>query len=157
MLMRFDPFRELDRFSQQLSGARSSTPIDAYRHGDTFTVLVDVPGVDPEAIDVTVEKNVVSIKAERTSTPTEGDDVLVSERPHGVFSRRLFLGEGLDATRLEAAYDHGVLTLTVPVAEQLKPRRVSVTAVTGGAPAGVIDVPAAEAATAEDGAAEQAA
>jgi HSP20 family protein len=130
MLMRFDPFREFDRLTDQAwsavrSGVRS-VPLDAYRHGDKFFIHLDLPGVDPDSIELTVEKNVLTIKAERSWTPAEGDEVLVSERPRGVFSRQLFLGETLDTDRIEAGYDHGVLTVTIPVAEQAKPRRVEV-------------------------------
>jgi HSP20 family protein len=100
--------------------------MDAYRHGDKFFVHLDLPGVDPDSIDLTVEKNVLSVRAERSWRPAEGDEVVVSERPRGVFSRQLFLGDTLDTNRIEAGYDHGVLTITIPVAEQAKPRRVEI-------------------------------
>src|SRR3954465_3598982 len=123
MLMRFDPFRELDRLSQQAFGSISrpaGMPMDAYRHGDRFIVQFDLPGVDAGTIDLTVEKNVLTVTAERNSQRDEGQDVVVAERPHGRFTRQLFLGESLDADHIEARYDNGVLTLTVPVAEQAK-------------------------------------
>jgi HSP20 family protein len=128
MLMRTDPFRELDRLTEQLFGTVArpvAMPIDAYREDDWFYVNVDLPGVDPDSIDLTVDQNVLTVKAER---PTAGKDVelVVAERPHGTFTRQLFLGDTLDTGKLEAEYDAGVLTLRVPVAEQAKPRRISV-------------------------------
>jgi HSP20 family protein len=139
MLMRFDPFRELDRLAQQTLGGQAGTgrwtgmPMDGYRHGDHFTLHFDLPGVDPGSIDLTVEKNVLTVTAERRWQPEEGMEVLVSERPQGSFSRQLFLGDSLDAERIEASYDGGVLTVHIPVAEQAKPRKVAVQA-TNGAP-----------------------
>jgi HSP20 family protein len=129
MLMRFDPFRELDRMTTQMwrESVRTSTPMDAYRHEDHFVVEIDVPGVAPDSIDLTVEKNVLTVTAVRQRSFAEGDEVLVAERPQGEFSRQLFLGEQLDADRISAEYDNGVLTLTVPVAEQAKPRKVEIT------------------------------
>ncbi len=141
MLMRFDPLREFDRLVNQASGgARSAVmPMDAYRHDDRFLVHFDVPGVDASSIDLTVEKNVLTVSAERRWQPTEGDQVLVSERPQGSFKRQLFLGEGLDADRIEASYDHGVLTVSIPVAEQAKPRRVEISSGKGNSRAQAID------------------
>jgi HSP20 family protein len=137
MLMRFDPLRELDRVAQALTqqaGAlrQSTMPMDAYRDGDRFVVAFDLPGVDAEAIDLTVERNVLTVRAERNWQPAEGQEVLVAERPQGVFSRQLFLGDSLDPERLTASYERGVLTLTVPVAEQAKPRKVSITSGSDG-------------------------
>jgi HSP20 family protein len=139
MLMRFDPFRELDRLTEQTwSGGRApAMPMDAYRRGDHFVVHFDLPGVDPSSIDLTVEKNVLTVSAERHWEPEEGNQVVVAERPQGRFSRQLFLGEGLDPDGIEATYDGGVLTVQVPVAEQAKPRKVQVTA--GGSSATAID------------------
>jgi HSP20 family protein len=127
-VMRFDPFRDIDRLTAQLFGGRGtpSMPMEAYRRGNQFFVHLDVPGVDPGDVDLTVERNVVSVKAERRSPRQEGDDVLIDERPHGMFSRQLFLGDNLDAGSLEASYDKGVLTLTIPVAEQAKPRHIEI-------------------------------
>jgi HSP20 family protein len=128
MLMRFDPFRELDRLIQQSGAAREpAMPMDAYRRGDRFIVHFDLPGVDPSSIDLTVEKNVLTVRAERKWQKQEDAEVLVSERPQGTFTRQLFLGEGLDAEHIEARYDNGVLTLSIPVAEQAKPRKVEIT------------------------------
>jgi HSP20 family protein len=132
VLMRFDPFRELDRLANGTAGAgnRPSMPMDAYRRGSEFVVHFDLPGVDPGSIDLTVEKNVLTISAERSWAKAEGDEVVVSERPQGRFTRQLFLGESLDSDSIQADFDHGVLTLHIPVAERAKPRKVAVT--TGG-------------------------
>ena len=134
MVMRFDPFREVDRVAQLLAqaqgGGSSSTvvmPMDAYREGETFKVHFDLPGVDPSSIDLTVEKNVLTVRAERRWEPSPNQEVIVSERQQGTFTRQLFLGESLDPGRVEASYADGVLTLTIPVAEQAKPRKVQVT------------------------------
>jgi HSP20 family protein len=129
MLMRTDPFRDLDRLTQQVFGTATrpaAVPIDAYREGDAVVVHVDVPGVDPDEIELTVEKNVLSIQAERKRTLGENAEMIVSERPHGVFRRQLFLGDSLDTDRIDANYTAGVLTLRVPVAEKAKPRRVAI-------------------------------
>jgi len=129
-VMRFDPFRDFDRLTEQLLGARGvrSMPMEAYRRGDQFLIHLDLPGVSPDDVDLTLERNVVAIRAERRSPRQEGDEVLIDERPQGTFTRQLFLGENLDAERLNASYDLGVLTITIPVAEQAKPRRVQITA-----------------------------
>jgi HSP20 family protein len=137
MLMRTDPFRELDRMAQQLFGTNGTAsrpavmPMDAYRAGEQFVVQFDLPGVDPSSIDLDVERNVLTVKAERT--PTYGDDaeLQVAERPRGVFSRQLFLGDTLDADRIEAHYDAGVLTLRLPIAEKAKPRKIEITGGSG--------------------------
>jgi HSP20 family protein len=135
--MRFDPFRELDRLTQQMwGGSRASLmPMDAYRHGDQFVAHFDLPGVDPASIEVTVEQNVLCVRAERSWGKAEGDEILVSERPQGCFSRQLFLGEGLDTEHIQASYDNGVLTVRVPVAEAARARRVEITSSNGAAPA----------------------
>lgn len=134
MLMRTDPFRELDRMTQQLFGQNSGTwsrptamPMDAYRSGDQFVVAFDLPGVDPGAIELDVERNVLTVKAERRPVAA-GDHVemQVAERPLGVFSRQLFLGDTLDTEHIDAAYDAGVLTLRIPIAEKAKPRKISI-------------------------------
>lgn len=128
MLMRFDPFRELDQMTQQMlrPSARPSAPMDAYRHGDEFVVQFDFPGVDPGSIDLTVEKNVLNVSATRQRTIADGDDVLIAERPQGEFRRQLFLGEQLDTDNIQAEYDNGVLTLRLAVAERAKPRKVEI-------------------------------
>lgn len=134
MLMRTDPFRDFDRLAQQVFGTAGTwtkpavMPMDAYRTGDEFVVSFDLPGVDPDAIELDIERNVLTVKAERRPSTT-GDDVQmqVAERPLGVFSRQLFLGDSLDTEHIKAGYDAGVLTLRIPVAEQAKPRRIEVT------------------------------
>ena len=128
MLMRFDPFRELDQVAQQVlrQTSRPAAPMDAYRHGDQFVVEFDLPGVDPSSIDLTVEKNVLSVTATRQRSFGEQDEVLVTERPQGEFRRQLFLGEQLDVDNIGAEYDNGVLTLRLSVAEQAKPRKVEI-------------------------------
>ncbi|MEW2245761.1 MULTISPECIES: Hsp20/alpha crystallin family protein [unclassified Streptomyces] len=129
MLMRTDPFRELDRVTQQVFGAMarpSAMPMDAYRHGDDFLVHFDLPGIDPESIELDVERNVLTVRAERTSPAPQDAEVIAAERPTGAFTRQLFLGDTLDTDRIDASYDAGVLTLRIPVAEQAKPRRIQI-------------------------------
>lgn len=128
MLMRFDPFRELDRLTNATVGRHwpSMLAMDAYRHGDQFLVYFDLPGAQADTIELSVEQNVLTVKAERNWTLAEGDELVVAERPQGQFSRQLFLGEGLDPDRVHAAYTDGVLTLTIPIAEKAKPRRVEI-------------------------------
>jgi HSP20 family protein len=109
-----------------------SMPMEAYRRGDQFFIHLDLPGVGPDDVQLTVERNVVVVRAERRPFWQEGDEVLVDETPQGTFSRQLFLGDNLDAGRLEASFDQGILTLTIPVAEQAKPRRIQVSAQSGG-------------------------
>jgi HSP20 family protein len=128
MLLRTDSFRDLDRLTQQMLGTRArptAMPLDAWRAGDEFFVELDLPGVDVDSIDIDVERNVLTVRAER---PVRADDteLLTAERPRGVFSRQLFLGEALDADRVSASYDAGVLTLRIPVAERAKPRKVPI-------------------------------
>jgi len=133
MLMRTDPFRDFDRLAQQVFGNTgtwsrpSAMPMDAYRSGNEFVVAFDLPGVSPDAVELNVERNVLTVKAERRPNPV-GDDVemQVAERPLGVFSRQLFLGDTLDTEHITASYDTGVLTLRIPVAEQAKPRRIEI-------------------------------
>jgi HSP20 family protein len=128
MLMRFDPFREVDRVTEAMldRGSVPRMPMDAYRHGDSFLVHFDLPGIDPDSIELTVEQNVLTVRAERGSPRAAEDEVVVAERPQGTFSRQVFLGEGLDPDGIEARYDSGVLTLAIPVAAQAKPRRVKI-------------------------------
>jgi HSP20 family protein len=136
MLMRTDPFRELDRLTQQVFGSAANgswsrptpMPMDAYRAGDQFVVTFDLPGVDPAAIELDVERNVLTVKAERRPAALDDNvEMQVAERPTGVFSRQLFLGDTLDAERIEAGYEAGVLTLRIPIAERAKPRKISIT------------------------------
>lgn len=129
MLMRTDPFRDLDRLTEAVFGSASrpaAMPMDAYRQGESFIVHLDLPGVDAESIDLTVEQNVLTVHAERRPPTSDNAERVVGERPYGVFSRQLFLGDTLDSDRLTATYDAGVLTITIPMAEQAKPRKVEV-------------------------------
>lgn len=131
MLMRADPFRELDRLTQQVFGGTAvrptSMPMDAYRKGDQLVVHFDVPGVDLGSIDLTIEENVLTVRAERAAPEPEGAETLVAERPAGTFTRQLFLGDTLDADRVQADYRAGVLTVSVPVHEEAKPLKVEIT------------------------------
>lgn len=131
MMLRWDPFRELDRLTEAAFGDAGGRldrgiPMDAYRRGETFFCHFDLPGVDADSVELTVEKNVLTLKAERHWTRQEGDEVVVAERPRGTYSRQLFLGDNLDLGRIEASYDQGVLTLAIPVAEEAKPRKVDI-------------------------------
>jgi HSP20 family protein len=128
MLMRTDPFRELDRLAQQVLGTAArpaAMPMDAWREGDTFEVEFDLPGVAADSINLDVERNVVTVRAERPALDGE-KEMLAAERPRGVFSRQLVLGENLDTENIEASYDAGVLSLRIPVAERAKPRKIAI-------------------------------
>lgn len=138
MLMRTDPFRELDRFANQLLGQSGAgtwsrpnpMPMDAYRDGDRFVVALDLPGVERDAIELDIERNVLTVKAERRPVHTgEKYETQISERPLGAFSRQLFLGDGLDTEHINADYTNGVLTLTIPVAQAAKPRKITIAGV----------------------------
>jgi HSP20 family protein len=132
MLLRTaDPFREFDRLAQQLMGATGTTnrpavmPMDAWREGDVFVLEFDLPGVATESIDLDVERNVLTVRAERVAR--NGDwEMLATERPRGLFSRQLVLGDNLDLEHIEAAYADGVLSLRIPVAEKAKPRKIAI-------------------------------
>lgn len=132
MLLRTDPFREFDRIVSQAFGTSTGTstrpvalPMDAWREGDTFVLEFDLPGVNPDSIDIDVERNVLTVRAERPGR--NGDwELLAAERTRGAYSRQLVLGENLDLDRLEAAYADGVLRLTVPVAEKARPRKIEI-------------------------------
>jgi HSP20 family protein len=129
MLMRTDPFRDLDRVAQQVFGTPArpaAVPIDAYRSGERFVVHFDLPGASPDSIELTVERNVLTVHARRERTTTEDQELLIGERPYGTFSRQLFLGDSLDTDRIVATYDGGVLTLEIPIAERAKPRKVEI-------------------------------
>lgn len=133
MLMRTDPFRDFDRLAQQFFGNTgtwsrpSAMPLDAYRSGNEYVIAFDLPGVAPDAIELNIERNVLTVRAERRPNPVGQDvEMQVAERPLGVFSRQLFLGETLDTEKVSASYDAGVLTLRIPVAEQAKPRRIEI-------------------------------
>ncbi len=129
MLMRTDPFRDLDRFTQQVFGtaARPAVmPMDAWRQGDAFMVEFDLPGMSADSLDLDVERNTLTVHAERPARD-QTQEMVASERPTGVFSRQLFLGDNLDTENIEARYEDGVLRLTIPVAEKAKPRKVAIT------------------------------
>jgi len=135
MLMRTDPFRDLDRLTQQIFGTAarpSAMPMDAYRKGNEFYVHFDLPGIDPDSIDLTVEQNVLAVKAERPAVGADGVEMIVTERPAGTFTRQLFLGETLDAEHIEADYQAGVLTLRIPVHEAAKPRKLAISSSDAG-------------------------
>ena len=130
-IIRFDPFRDLDRLTEQMMsgggrGSPRSFPMDAYRRDDQFFVHLDLPGVDAESIELTAENNMLTVSAERRFEYEEDDQVVIRERPQGQFTRQLLLGDSLDVDSIEANYENGVLTLSIPVAEQAKPRRISV-------------------------------
>ncbi len=129
MLLRTaDPFRDFDRLTQQLMGTTNRPavmPMDAWRQGDTFVIEFDLPGASRESIDLDVERNVLTVRAERVAK--NGDwEMLATERPRGHFSRQLVLGDNLDLDRIDAVYTDGVLRLTVPVAEKAKPRKIEI-------------------------------
>jgi HSP20 family protein len=130
MLMRTDPFRELDRLTQQVFGTAArpaAMPMDAYRKGDSFYIHFDLPGINADSIELTVEQNVLTVRADRVPLQTEGAEMIVSERPYGTFTRQVFLGETLDTEHIGADYAAGVLTLTIPVHEAAKPRSIQIT------------------------------
>jgi len=129
MLMRTDPFRELDRLTEQVFGTTTRPavmPMDAWREGDEFVVEFDLPGVKAEDVDLDVERNVLTVKAERLTSDGKDSEMIAAERPRGVFSRQLFLGDNLDTDHVQAEYDAGVLRLTIPVAEQAKPHKIEI-------------------------------
>jgi HSP20 family protein len=129
MLMRTDPFRELDRLTQQVLGTTArpaAMPMDAWQEGEEFIVAFDLPGVDVDSVGIDVERNVLTVKAERKNPSGETTELIASERPRGVFSRQLILGDALDAEAVKASYDAGVLTLRIPMAEKAKPRRIPI-------------------------------
>lgn len=129
MLMRTDPFRELDRIAQQVLGTAArpaAMPLDAWQEDGQFVVAFDLPGVDVDSVDLDLERNVLTVRAERKNAAGENTEMLASERPRGVFSRQLILGDALDTEKIQASYEAGVLTLRIPVAEQAKPRKIAI-------------------------------
>ncbi len=130
MLMRTDPFRELDRLAQQVLGTTArpaAMPMDAWQEGEEFVVAFDLPGVAVDSVDIDIERNVLTVKAERKDPAGENTELIAAERPRGVFSRQLILGEALDTDAVKASYDAGVLTLRIPVAAKARPRRIEIT------------------------------
>ncbi|MFJ6698056.1 Hsp20/alpha crystallin family protein [Streptomyces sp. NPDC091272] len=129
MLMRTDAFRELDRMAQQFWGTTAHPavmPMDAYRAGEEFVVHFDLPGIDPESIDVDIERNVLTVRAERRTAAPEGAEMIASERASGLHTRQLILGDTLDTERIDASYEGGVLTLRLPISERAKPRKIAI-------------------------------
>ena len=129
MLMRTDPFRELDRLTQQVFGTAArpaAMPMDAWQESGEFVVALDLPGVTADSVDLNVERNVLTVRAERKDQTGPEVELIASERPRGVFSRQLILGDTLDTDNIKASYDQGVLTLRIPVAEQAKPRKIEI-------------------------------
>jgi HSP20 family protein len=129
MLMRTDPFRELDRLTRQVLGTSAhpaAMPMDAWRDHHEFVVAFDLPGVSPDSVDIDVERNVLTVKAERPDAAGKDVEMIASERPRGTFSRQLILGDTLDVEQVKATYDGGVLTLRIPVAEKAKPRKIEI-------------------------------
>ena len=150
MLLRTDPFQLFDRlsrdmFSQPLGIASGWMPMDAVRRDDRIELAFDLPGIDPASVDLTVERNVLTVKAERRWEPFEGDQVLFRERPQGRFTRQLTLSDAVDLDKVEARYENGVLLVSVPVAETAKPHRIEIKA--GDAKAITATEPAKEPAT----------
>lgn len=129
MLLQYDPFRDLDRLTQQVFGTTArptSMPLDAWREGEEFVVELDLPGIDPGNLDIDVERNVLTIRAERLSHMPDAANAVAAERPWGAFSRQLVLGDALDAEKVDADYAAGVLKLRIPIAEKAKPRKITV-------------------------------
>jgi HSP20 family protein len=129
MLVRTDPFRDFDRLAQQIWGTTArpaAMPMDAWRDGEQIVVQFDLPGADLDSVDLDVERNVLTVRAERRGSTGEDTEMIAAERPRGVFSRQLILGDTLDTDRLQASYAAGVLTLRIPVAEQAKPRKIAI-------------------------------
>jgi HSP20 family protein len=129
MLMRTDPFRELDRLAQQVLGTTArpaAMPMDAWQEEHEFVVAFDLPGVSVDSVDIDVERNVLTVKAERGAASGDDTEMLASERPRGVFSRQLILGDTLETENIQASYDAGVLTLRIPVADKAKPRKIEI-------------------------------
>lgn len=129
MLIRYEPFRAFDRFTEEFLSERRAhqIPVDAYRRGNEFKIHLDLPGVDSRFIELTVEQDVLTVRATRAWVRTEGDQIQIAERAQGEFSRQLFLGESLNREQIAANYENGVLTLTIPITEQAKPRKVEIT------------------------------
>ena len=129
MLVRTDPFRDFDRLAQQILGTTArpaAMPMDAWRDGEQIVVEFDLPGVDPDSVDLDVERNVLTVKAERKG-PRDDAQLVAAERPRGVFERQIMLGDSLDTDRVQASYTAGVLALRIPIAEKAKPRRIAIT------------------------------
>ena len=130
MLMRTDPFRELDRLTQQVFGTAArpaAMPMDAWQENGEFVVAFDLPGVNVDSVNLDIERNVLTVRAERRDPTQPNVELIASERPRGIFSRQLILGDTLDTEKVKAHYADGVLTLRIPVLEQAKPRKIEIT------------------------------
>jgi HSP20 family protein len=135
MLVRTDPFRDFDRLAQQMLGTTArpaAMPMDAWRDGEQIVVEFDLPGVDPDAVDLDVQRNVLTVRAERRPSTADDTEMIAAERPRGVFSRQVILGDTLDTDRVQASYNAGVLTLRIPIAEKAKPHKIAITNVDAG-------------------------
>lgn len=140
MATRYDPFRDMDRWltnAMRQVPSSPGMPLDLFRQGEKFVARMDLPGVDPSSIDIDVEDRTLTVRAERRSDIAEDVQWLSHERPTGTFARQLSLGTGLALDRIEASYSDGVLTLTIPVAEEAKPRKIQVSHAAGAQPAAV--------------------
>lgn len=128
--MSLDPFGDLDRLATQLTSFRPGPrfmPVDLYRDGDRYVLAADLPGVDPGSIDVDLDGNLLTIRAHRSVADAhEGAQWIAQERPNGTFHRQFTLGDGLDTERISASYDHGVLSVLIPVSERAKPRKIQI-------------------------------
>lgn len=134
--LRFDPFRDFDRLAAEVFGTArtpSLMPMDCLRTGEQFVCRFDLPGIDVDSLDVSAENNTLTVKAERHRRDPENSTYLVSERPSGTYSRQLVLGDGLAVNDIHAEYQDGVLTLTIPVAERAKPRKITISRGEGAA------------------------
>ena len=139
MLMGLDPFREVNQLLRTGWGGNrlAPMPMNAYRHGDEFVLEFDLPGVDRDSIELTTERNVLQVTAQRTAHYGEGDELIASERPHGTVTRQLFLGETLDGEHVTASYENGVLKVVIPVAEEAKPHKIQISSGNGQRAVGV--------------------
>ena len=129
MLMRTDPFRDLDRLTQQVFGTAArpaAMPMDAWQEDGEFVVAFDLPGVNVDTVDLDIERNVLTVRAERRDPTQPNVELIAAERPRGVFSRQLILGDTLDTEKVKASYADGVLTLRIPVLEKAKPRKIEI-------------------------------
>ncbi|AOT02446.1 Hsp20/alpha crystallin family protein [Arthrobacter sp. U41] len=128
-MLRTDPFRELDRLTQQVFGTAArpaAMPMDAWQEDGEFVVAFDLPGVNVDSVDLDIERNVLTVKAERRDPTQPNVELIAAERPRGVFSRQLILGDTLDTEKVKAHYSDGVLTLRIPVLEKAKPRKIEI-------------------------------
>ncbi|MBZ4486956.1 Hsp20/alpha crystallin family protein [Microbacterium sp. cx-55] len=132
MAMTFDPFSELDRLAAGLLQSRPgprTMPVDLYRDADRYVVTADLPGIDPGSVDVDVDGQLLTIRAQRTAGSADGAKWLVQERPAGTYLRQFSIGEGVDTAGISASYDNGVLSVVIPVSERAKPRKIEVQSV----------------------------